>query len=176
MGTAYHPLVNQFQPELHDPRLRRALNPSHRRRTDISHGIRQIRVVEQVEELRAGLHFRPFRDPEAAECREVEEVTPRSDQGVLPAIAECAERDLCVRGRIEVPGKKLVARSSGVSVRIADEVRALRSRAGQRLVASACDVERRAALDGHDAVPLPSAEDSLARARLRSGSFPHGSW
>jgi hypothetical protein len=56
---------DQFQAELHNPRVGGALNSAHRRGADIRNRIGQIRMVEQVEELRAELQFRLFTYVEA---------------------------------------------------------------------------------------------------------------
>ena len=156
----------QPQPELHDPRCRRACNAPRVAGIDVVPRIQQVRVVEGVEHLPAELQLRPLRNTKLLEQCEVEIPVPRSNNNVPPCVSErTSHRVLECRG-IEILLNQLALRAACIQERIAHQVRPLSPKAGKSDVPPRCSAEGPAALSREDTVGLPSAEDPFTNPAI----------
>src|SRR5262249_20362213 len=98
----------QFQPKLNTPRAIRGKDSAERRRADEVIWQTKVRMVEQIEELRAELDHRGFPQRGVLDKREVDVFVTRPVQNVAAGGAETAERRDDEGRRIEPPVRRRV--------------------------------------------------------------------
>src|ERR1700722_12597801 len=139
---------------------------SKRRRADVVVGQAEVRVIEEVKELRAELEALRFTDRDVLEQREVPFLERRRGHDVAAGVSELPR----LRGRVQLLKRfhvEPLLNRAWSGIWIADQVRPIAGEAGNfRRLSLQADVggivngKRRAAHDRGDAVGLPVPEDS----------------
>src|SRR5215470_6162385 len=175
VNPARHCLEQVFQRELQNARItrraeaserpRRASRAGRRSRCDRAEPLREIevRMVEEVEELRTKLQPVAFGESNVLEQRKVHEVCPWTFHDVATSSAERADRLRDEDAGVEPPIYSALAAGQ---VRIADQIGALIELARDRAIALDVDRERLPRLLGDDASRLPIAEYGVERLVL----------
>ena len=156
-----------FQPELQNARIASCAEASEgprgagrtgsricRERAD-PFGKVEVRMVEEVEELRPELQLVAFAERNVLDQRKVYEVCPRTFQDVAARRAERADRLRDEGVGVEPSFDRALTRGQ---VRIADQIGALIELAGVRAVAGDINRERLPRLLSDDAAGLPITE------------------
>src|SRR5271156_4096970 len=157
----------EFQGQLHEPPWQRFRNLSKIRRTYVVVRQTEVRVIEDVEELRTELQALGFANGNVLEGREV----PLLQAGALHDVAAFVAELASLRGGVELlecRGVEPFLRSVWTVVRVADHVWTIAGEAGdfrsaalQRDVGVVVNGEWRAGHEGSDAVELPIAKGML---------------
>src|SRR5215471_2088921 len=145
------------------------MNLSKRRRADVTVRQSQVRVIEKIKHLSSELKFLTFADADALERREVPIGVARPLYRVASFISELLYGRVWIRSNTrEGIGVEPLLRRLRSGVGIADNVGAIAGKTRnlwraslQRYVGRFKHCERRAALQRHDSIKLPVAQDVL---------------
>src|SRR5262249_39908666 len=161
-----------FQRELQNARITRRAEASERPRRASRAGRRsrcdraeplgkvEVRMVEEIEELRTKLQPVAFGESNVLEQRKAHDVRPRTFHDVA---ARSAERAELLRDEGAGVEPSVYSALAAGQVRIADQIGALIQLAGGRAIALDVDRERLPRLLGDDASRLPIAEYGVER-------------